>query len=170
LEVIISSAPGMCGMWGCGQVAVLADEMHAVGTGDQAAVLDDLDARLFEIDRVGLLEPGDFLFLGRHQGWPVERGIDLPAEAGGNVEQVVETGGIDIELLGHATADDAGAADAEFLDDGDPGAIGGSHTGRPHTAGTGADDDEVVAIAHWENSTRRRLHRHLTMNIGWRIA
>jgi hypothetical protein len=83
-----------------------------------------------------VFEPGDFLFLGGDQGRPIEGGIDLPAEAGRNIEQVVEAAGIDIELFGHAAANDTGATDAEFLDNSDFGAIGGGHAGGAHAPGT----------------------------------
>ena len=126
--------------------AVRLDQMHLIGPGDQGTVADDLHARLFQIGGIGGFEPGDFLFLVGHQGGPIEAGVDLPAEARGDVEHVAETGGIDIELLGHAATNDAGAADAKFLDDGDPGAIGGRHARGAHPAGAGSDNDKIIAI------------------------
>src|SRR5690606_26952604 len=73
---------------------------------------------------------------------------DLPTEAGGHVEHVVEARGVDIELLGNAAADNAGAANAELLDDGDPGAIGSGHAGRANAAGAGTDNDKIITIGH----------------------
>src|SRR5690606_16764536 len=130
------------------QVSLLPDEMHAVGAGDEAPIPNDLDARLFEIGRVGAFEPGDFLFLVGDECRPVESGIDLPAEAGGDIEHIVEARGVDIELFGDAAANDAGATDAELLDNGDLGAIGGRHAGGGDAAGAGTNHDEIIAIGH----------------------
>src|SRR5690606_7101111 len=94
------------------------------------------------------LKPGDFLFLVGDQGRPIKAGVDLPAKAVGNVELVPEPGGIDIKLLGHATADHAGAADAKFLDDSDLGPIGSRHAGGTNTAGAGADDQKIIIKSH----------------------
>ena len=58
------------------------------------------------------------------QGRPVEaHALGHPAEADRVLERLGEMGGVDEELLRHAAADDAGAADLVLLGDGDPGAV-----------------------------------------------
>ena len=69
-----------------------------------------------------------------------------PAEALGGLEGGGELAGVDHELLGHAAANDAGAADAVFLGDGDAGSGQRRHPRGPHSAGAGADDEEVVVV------------------------
>src|SRR3546814_19009856 len=56
---------------------------------------------------------------------------------------------VDQQLLGHATANDAGAADAIFLRHRDLRAMGRRHAGSPHAARSRADDEKVeVVVAH----------------------
>src|SRR3546814_19657311 len=56
---------------------------------------------------------------------------------------------VDQQLLGHATANDAGAADAIFLRHRDLRAMGRRHAGSPHAARSRADDEQVeVVVAH----------------------
>src|SRR3546814_16470469 len=56
---------------------------------------------------------------------------------------------VDQQLLGHATANDAGAADAIFLRHRDLRAMGRRHAGSPHAARSRADDVKVeVVVAH----------------------
>jgi hypothetical protein len=62
------------------------------------------------------------------------------------LEGVAEGAGIDEELLRDAAADDAGAADAVLLGDGDAGAVLGGDAGGAHPAGACADDEEVVVV------------------------
>src|SRR5581483_10228034 len=58
--------------------------------------------------------------------------------------------GVDEELLGHAAADDAGAAEAVFLRDRHLGAMPRGDAGGAHASRAAADDEEVVVeLAHW---------------------
>jgi hypothetical protein len=76
------------------------------------AAFDDLRAAVFEAAAVQAFEPGDFPVLGGDQRLPVERGLaDLPPVADRILEMLAVMRGIDEELLGHAAADDAGAAE-----------------------------------------------------------
>jgi len=93
-------------------------------------------------------EPVEFLVLGGYQFRPVEAGIDrLPAVAAGILEVVGEVAGVDQELLRHAAAHDAGAAEAQVLDDGDPGPRGRRPPRCAHATGAGADGDQVVVVS-----------------------
>ena len=123
------------------------EEADRVRVLDHRAALDDLDARLLEIAAVDAFEPRDLLVLVGDQGRPVEaRRADRPAEAGGIGELVGEPRRIDEELLRHAAADHAGAADPILLGDHHLGAVTRGDPRRPHAAGAGADDEEVDVV------------------------
>ena len=132
-----------------GELATRFQQPDAVGSGHDGAVADDLDAGPLEAGDIGGLEPGDLLVLVGDERRPVEAGgADVPAEARSKLEQVLVARGIDEELLGHAAADHAGAADAILLDDRDPGTIAGRDTRGTHAARASADHQEVIAVAH----------------------
>src|SRR6516164_5078686 len=59
-----------------------------------------------------------------------------------------EAARIDQKLLRHAAADHAGAADAPVLGDHHLRAVAGGDAGGAHSAGAGADDEEVGLVAH----------------------
>ena len=72
-----------------------------------------------------------------------------PAETLGVLEVVAEPAGVDEQLLRHAAADDAGAAEPILLGDPDPGAVLGGHARRPNAARAAADHEKVeVEFAH----------------------
>ena len=81
---------------------------------------EDLDLVAVEDVGVDALEPLD---LGEHvvaQGRPVELAARRPSSRSGRVLQILgEMGAVDEQLLRHAAADHAGAADLIFLGDGD---------------------------------------------------
>lgn len=85
--------------------------------------------------------------LGEHvvaQRRPVERGAgELPAEASRILQVFREVRAVDEQLLRHATAYDAGAADLVLLDDGNFGAVPRSDARGTHAARAGADDQQV---------------------------
>ena len=65
------------------------------------------------------------------------------------LERVAEPRGIDQELLRHATADHAGAADAVLLGEHHARAMAGGDARGAHAARASADDEEVnLPIAH----------------------
>src|SRR5262249_59364747 len=66
-----------------------------------------------------------------------------PAITGGIPELIGKACRVDQELLRHATADDTGPADPEFLSDHHARAITGGDAGRPDAAGARADDEEI---------------------------
>ena len=91
-----------------------------MGVDHLGALFDQLDARLVEIGAIDRGEARDLALLGRHQRRPIEtRRPDAPAEPFGVGKIVGEAARVDQQLLGHATANDAGSADAEFLRDDD---------------------------------------------------
>ena len=117
---------------------------------------------LVAVERVQIdaVQPVD---LAQHivaQRRPVERlALDLPAEAP-RIDQILgKMRAIDEQLLGHAAADDAGAADAIFLGDGDARAMPRRNPRRPHPAGAGTDDEQVEVISCHGQILRRSARR-----------
>jgi hypothetical protein len=114
---------------------------------DDRARLRDLDRRAREIGVVGRLQPGDLLVLVGDQRRPVELGAGYrPAEAGGVLELVRKTAGVDQELLRNAAADHAGAADAILLGDHDARAVPGCDARRAHAARAGTDHEQIDIV------------------------
>ena len=66
-------------------------------------------------------------------------------------EIVGEAAGVDQQLFGHAAADDAGSADAEFLRHDHLRAVLGGDARRPNAARSGADDEEIDVERHRAN-------------------
>src|SRR4029079_6891703 len=78
------------------------------------------------------------------QGGPVEALLgNVPAEHRRVVEVLGDMRAIDERLLGHAAADHAGAADLVLLGDSDARAISRGNAGSTHSAGAGADHEQV---------------------------
>src|SRR5690606_1166849 len=126
---------------------VLADDLDRMRVLEDGAAVDQVDAGLAEVGRVDARQAGDLDILGLEEGRPVElRPLEGPAVALGDLQGVADLGGHDHELLRHAAADDAGAADAEPLGDGHALAAEGGQSGRADAAGAGADDEEVVVV------------------------
>ena len=90
------------------------------------------------------IQPIDLAVLVGDQRGPVEPRLHGPAETDRIFEIAGVMPGIGHQLLGNATADDAGAADTVGFGDANLGAISGSNARRPHTARTGADNVEIV--------------------------
>ncbi len=111
---------------------------------------DDLGAGLFDIGRIDRLEPGDLAILIGNQRRPIERRLrDAPAEAGGILQFVVYVRGVHHQLLGHAAANHAGAAEPILFCDHHPGAMARSDARGAHTARTAADYEQIdIEIGH----------------------
>src|SRR4029077_9705582 len=123
--------------------ATLADR-HRVRVDELRRALDCLDAYLGEAIGIDLREPGDLAVLFRYQRGPGKRrALDRPAVAARVLEVLGVVCRIGKELLRHAAADHAGAADAVVLGDGHPGAQVVRNAARPDTAGAGADGEQV---------------------------
>src|SRR6185437_5367350 len=104
-------------------------------------------AGLGQVGGVDAREAADLHVLGGKKFLPVEAAFDLgPAVALGLAEQVRELRGEHHELLGHAAAHHAGAADPVLLGDADARALHGRQPRRAHPAGAGADDEKVIII------------------------
>ena len=100
-----------------------------------ARLLTIVDAGPVERRRVGGLQARDLLVLVGDQRRPVERRrMQRPAVAGRLLEIVGEARGVDQELLRHAAADDAGAADPILLGDHHARAVPGRDARRAHAA------------------------------------
>src|SRR5690606_5415111 len=118
--------------------------LDSVPVEQNCAGLVDKCAGILEPLAVEAFEPGDFLFLVGDERRPVERRLaDGPAITGGIGKMLGKLRGIDVELLRHAAADDAGAAEAVFLGDRDPLAEGGCDPRRAYAARPTADDKEI---------------------------
>ena len=118
---------------------------------EDGAGLDDGDAGALEIEPVEAGQARNFLFLGVDERAPVEarRLRQLPAEPRSIFELVGEAARIDVELFRHAAADDAGAADAEFLRDHHLGTVTCRDARRAYPARARADDEEIdIKILH----------------------
>ena len=108
------------------------------------ALVEDRDLVIGQRVGVSALEPAD---LRKHivaQDRPVEALLrNVPAEHRRIVEVLGEVRAVNEQLLGHAAADDASAADLILLGDRHPRAVSGRHARRAHTAGAGADHEQV---------------------------
>ena len=74
-------------------------------------------------------------------------GADAPAVGGAVLELLAKLRGVDEELLRHAAADDAGAADPVGLGDGDARSRRRRLPRRADAARAGADDEKIVVVA-----------------------
>ena len=112
--------------------------------------LDDARARLLDIGGVDVLKPGDLLVLVGNEVRPVKRrGRNGPAETGRVLDLLMDMRGIDEQLLGHAAANDAGAAEAVFLGDGDAGSVTGRDPRGAHPARAAADHEQIdIRVSH----------------------
>src|ERR1051326_3663733 len=115
-------APG-CDQDIFGGIAPPAD-LDRVRIDEDPAALDNLDTAVSPHIYVDLLEPVELLVLGGNHRRPIEGGRrHVPAKARRVGEGVRELRAIDQQLFWHATAQDAGPADAALLDNRDPRAI-----------------------------------------------
>ncbi len=118
---------------------------HRVRPRHHRALVEMLDLVAVERRGVGPLQPVDVAGHEIAQFRPVERSFaQRPAVLRGIVQFVGEVRCIDQHLLGHATADHAGSANAEFLRHRHPGAVRCGDPAGAHAARTGADHEKVV--------------------------
>ena len=130
-------------------------DLKRMGIEEPRGAMEQVCAGLGEVVGVDPRQAGDLLVLAHQEGRPVEaRAVDRPAEAAGELEVAAEGGGVDHQLLGHAAAHHAGAADPVFLGHRDLGPAHGRQPGRPHPAGPRADDEQVVVVVSHRNSPR----------------
>ena len=127
-----------------------AGELDAVRTGHGRAFGDHLDLVAAERIFVEAFEPVD---LAQHivaQRRPFEPAIGhVPAKAARVLQILGEMRAIDEQLLGHAAANDAGAADAKLLGHRDLRAMPRCDAGGAHAARSCTDDEKVeIIVAH----------------------
>ena len=117
---------------------------------------------------IGGFEPRDLAVLVGDQRRPVERRLgDRPAEAGGVLELVGEARGVDQELLRHAAADHAGAADAVFLGDHHARAVARRDARGAHAARARADDEQIDVVIRHRPSALRAGSRAAALRALW---
>src|SRR5580704_4452398 len=93
------------------------------------------------------MQPVELLVLRGDQTRPVEAALaEAPAEAGGILEAIRELGAVDQELLRHAAAQHAGAANANGFRNPHLGAVGARPPRARHTARARADGEEIEII------------------------
>ena len=127
---------------------VLGEKAHAVRALEHGAAVDDLGAGLFEIADVDAAQPRHLAGDIADERRPVEmQALDPPAEADRILEGFGIVGGVDEQLLGHAAAQHAGAADAAFLGDRHALAQLGGQARGTDAGRAGADDHQVVVVA-----------------------
>ena len=121
---------------------------HAVGTGDDGALVDDLDAVAFQRLLIGAVQAIDFGQDIVAQGRPGEFAFarHLPAEAARVLQILGEMRTVDEQLLRHTAANDAGAADAIFLGHRHARAMRRRHARGTRAPGPCANDEQVIVI------------------------
>ncbi len=130
---------------------------HRLWPGEGRALVEDFHRMAVQRVGIGLVEPVD---LGQHiiaQPRPIKAQIGhIPAEIA-RVRQILgKMGAIDEQLLGHAAANDAGAADAEFLGNRHPRAVRGGDPRGAHPARSGANHEQVIVeIGHQSSFTAK---------------
>ena len=135
----------------CGHFAPAA-QRQAVRPGYLCAIEDDLDTVIGQRVGIGGVDAIDLFHHIVAQPLPVEVEVfgHIPAEAPRVLQILGEMRAVDEQLLRHAAADDAGAADAIFLRHRHLGAMRRRNARRAGPAGTGTDDEKVVVeIAHY---------------------
>src|SRR5216684_3118247 len=142
----------------------LLANLNRVAVHQPASTHVQLDARAFEQPQVDAVQAIDFFLHVVAQGRPrVARRRDGPAIGRGVLEFVRELGAVDQELLRHATADHAGAADPVVLADADARAVAGGDARGAHAARAGADDEKVVVVGHVDNLRTKPQHGRISV-------
>jgi hypothetical protein len=135
------------------RVDLVSVELRAVRSGDGSVSFEDVD--LVGLERL-TIEPAETRYFREHvvaQGRPVERCAgELPAEAARVLQVFREMRAVDEQLLRHAAAHDAGAADPMLLDDRNLCTQPGRDARGAHAARSGADDQQVIV----DSSTHER--------------
>ena len=138
---------------GCDQDALgrmaLAVDLHRVRRHDAGMAAHQFHLGIGQHGAVDILQPVDFLGLGGGPAAHVEAGFaKIPAVAARILQAVGKAGGVHHQLLGHAAADHAGAADAAGFGNQHARAQGGRTAGCGNAAGAGANGNQVVVVVH----------------------
>ena len=105
---------------------------------------------------INALEPGDLAQHAVAQGNPVEAGFpDRPTEFLRVLQILGEMRAVNQQLLGHAAADDAGAANAKLLRHRHLRAVRRGDARRANPARACADDEEIVVVSHSINPSAK---------------
>ena len=126
-------------------------DRYRIGPGQFRPAGDQVGTRIFQQPPVNRFKPVQFGVLCRNQLRPVMPvNTDLPAVTG-RISGISRKGrSIHQQLFRHATTDDAGPAGAIPLNHRDARTMTGRHAGRAYTAGTGANDNQIIIIFHDE--------------------
>src|SRR5262245_52382912 len=136
--------------------AVAIGKLDLMWAGKRGAGQETIDATLPQGPRINAVQAIDLAPHIVEQDRPVEaQSLVSPSEATRIGEIPTVTAAIDEELLRHAAADHAGAADAVFLGDADAGAERRGEARRAHPARARADDEEIVVVpSHLASGSR----------------
>src|SRR5690349_16090576 len=106
-----------------------------------------------------MVEAVDLPVLGVEQLAPVEVGnCSVPAEAHRVLECIAELTAVDQQLLRHAAADDAGAANLAAFADRYTRTVSGCATAGGHAAGPGADGEQVKIVGRHRQIPLKRTN------------
>ena len=115
-----------------------------IGAQEAGVSAKALHAGLVQVGGIGAFQPRDLGILGGDELFPVEGGLGhVPAEAPAFLEALRKARGVYQQFLGHAAADDAGAAVAEALGNAHTRTVLGRDAGRTHAARAATDDEEI---------------------------
>ena len=136
-------------------------ELHRVFVFEHGAGEHELDARLLERASIDAVQPVDLAMNVADQRRPIEAQIaTAPAEIARVGKGVGIPAAVDEQLLRHAAADHAGAADAIFLGDGHLGAKLCRESPGTHAARTCPDHEQIAVVAtHLSVSVARVARR-----------
>src|SRR5579862_5382044 len=143
--------PGAGGDKNIGGGDTLAADLDRVRIDDTAARLEQ--GAVLQQVAIDAFEPVDLPILVGDELAPIEAGrAHRPAIGFGILEGIGESRAVDEQLLRHAAADDASAADAAVLANADPRAIGSGAPRRRDAARSRADGEKIEIILRHENS------------------
>ena len=124
-------------------------ESHPMRVEHGRPLFDELCAGSRQILAIGVGEPADLLVLGLDEGRPIEgRFANAPAEFGRVAEVVGEAARDHVELLRHAAADDARAANPALFRHQRLRAMTGGDARRSHATRPCADHEEIDVERH----------------------
>ena len=128
-------------------------DFDGVGVFEDRTAFEQFDVRSGQKLFINAIQTVNFLVLIGNQCLPAKAGLagQGPAIGRGIFEILGKMCAVNQKLFGDTPANDAGAANAAFLGDGDLGPIARRHTCRAHTARSGTNNKQVkIIVRHAE--------------------